>query len=196
MLAVRVKLRYLESKEATLTTGIYTARRKIVWKNVKGFEPILSLLIATALGAGLFPVAPGTMGTLVALPLAFLTREWSWPLRIVLWGSLTILGTWAAKVFDQTMGTNDNQNIVIDEVIGLGITAWTAGSDPKTWVAAFFLFRFFDVLKPPPVRQIDRWSKKQSSAWWGGFGVIADDIVAGFQGLAVILILQRFSILP
>jgi len=178
-----------------LTTGIYSARRKIRWNQVRGFEPITALFIATAMGAGLFPIAPGTMGTLVAMPLAFLSRDWPGLVRVSFWVGLTILGTWSAKVFDETMGTNDNQNIVIDEVIGLGIAAWTAGSDPKTWLAAFLLFRFFDVLKPPPVRQIDRWSKKQASPWWGGFGVIADDIVAGFQGLAVILLLQAFGIL-
>jgi phosphatidylglycerophosphatase A len=93
------------------------------------------------------------------------------------------------------MGTGDNQNIVIDEVIGLGITAWTAGRDLKTLFAAFVLFRFFDVIKPPPVRQVDLWSKRQASPWAGGFGVIADDIVAGFQALAVILVLQYYQVL-
>jgi phosphatidylglycerophosphatase A len=153
------------------------------------------LLIATALGSGLLPVAPGTMGTLAAIPLAYATRHWDWTFRVCLWGGLTLLGTWAAKVFDQTMETSDNQNIVIDEVIGLGITAWTAGDDPKTWVAAFIFFRVFDILKPPPVRGVDSWSKKQSSPWWGGFGVIADDMIAGFEGLGVILLLQWLRVL-
>ncbi len=179
-----------------MSTGIYSARRRIDWKNVRGVKPLLALLIATAMGAGLFPIAPGTVGTLAAMPLAFFTHEWHWGPKSLLWMGLTLVGTWGAKVFDETMSTQDNQNIVIDEVIGLGITSWTAGNDPKTWVAAFLLFRFFDVLKPPPVRQIDQWSKKRSSPWWGGFGVIADDIVAGFQALAVIVLLQKFSILP
>ncbi len=162
---------------------------------MRGIKVLSALSIATAMGAGLFPVAPGTMGTLVAMPLAYYSRDWSWFSRVALWLGLTLIGTWAAKVFDETMETGDNQNIVIDEVVGLGITSWTAGNDLKTWIAAFLLFRFFDVLKPPPVRQIDGWSKKQSSPWWGGFGVIADDIVAGFQGLAVILILQWMNVL-
>jgi phosphatidylglycerophosphatase A len=179
-----------------LGTGVYTDRRKIVWKKVRGFKASFALLVATALGAGLFPIAPGTMGTLIALPLAYATRDWSWPIRVMLWVALTALGTWSAKVFDETMGTNDNQNIVIDEVIGLGITAWTAGNDLKTWIAAFFFFRVFDILKPPPVRGVDQWSKKQASPWWGGFGVIADDMIAGFEGLGVILLLQWMHILP
>ena len=57
------------------------------------------------------------------------------------------------------------------------------------------LFRIFDMIKPPPVRQVDTWSKKQSSPWWGGFGVIADDIVAAIQALSIILLLQWLKIL-
>jgi phosphatidylglycerophosphatase A len=178
-----------------LTNGIYSARRKIIWKKVKGVKVPTALVVATALGAGLLPYAPGTMGTVIALPLAYSTRDWPTASRLCMWIGLTALGTWAAKVFDETMGTHDNQNIVIDEVVGLGITSWTAGSDPKNWLAAFLLFRFFDVLKPPPVRQIDAWSKKQSSPWWGGFGVIADDMVAGAQALCVISALQALGVL-
>ena len=183
-------------RRQNLKNGIYSARRKISWKSVKGLKPTIALFIATAFGAGLFPIAPGTMGSLAGIPLAYWTREWDWPARILFWGGLTLLGTWAAKVFDQTMKTNDNQNIVIDEVIGMGITTWTAGSDLKTWIAAFVLFRIFDILKPPPVRNIDQWSKKQSSPWWKGFGVIADDMIAGFEGLGVILVLQWLHVLP
>lgn len=177
-------------------SGFYSARRKIVWKKIRGVEPALAFWVATASGAGLFPVAPGTMGTLVGLPLAFLVNDWSWPLRITFWIGLTLVGTWSARRMDQMMGTQDNQNIVIDEVIGMGVTAWTAGQGIETWIAAFLLFRLFDVVKLPPVRQIDQWSKKQSNPYWDGFGVIADDIVAGFQGLGVILILQILGVLP
>jgi phosphatidylglycerophosphatase A len=176
-------------------SGVYVARRRIDWSQVKSLKSFAALIVATALGAGLFPVAPGTMGTIMALPLAYATRHWDWPIRVVLWSLLTLIGTWSAKVFDQLMQTNDNQNIVIDEVIGLGITAWTAGDDPKNWIAAFVLFRIFDVLKPPPVRGVDRWSKNQASPWWGGFGVIADDMIAGFEALGVMLLLQFLRVL-
>jgi len=176
-------------------TSIYSARRQIDWKRIRGVKSVSAFCVATALGAGLFPVAPGTMGTLVALPIAYFTNEWDLMARVLFWLGWMILGTWAAMVFDQMMKTGDNQNIVIDEVIGLGITAWTAGRDLKTLAAAFVLFRIFDVIKPPPVRQLDRWSKNQSSPWAGGFGVIADDIVAGLQALAVILVLQHYRVL-
>jgi phosphatidylglycerophosphatase A len=174
-------------------------RRIIRWDRVKGPKAVTSLVVSTALGAGLSPVAPGTMGSIVALPLAWWSNSWDWPCRVALWAALTAIGTWAATAFDRTMGTSDNQNIVIDEVIGLGITAWTAGRDPKLLAASLVLFRFFDIVKPPPVRQIDLWSKKKSKApngspYWGGFGVIADDIAAGFQGLIVMLILQALHV--
>jgi phosphatidylglycerophosphatase A len=177
-------------------------RRVIRWENVQGLRAISAVAIGTALGAGLVPFAPGTAGTLVALPLAYFTAEWPWPIRVLMWLALTAIGTWAAKVFDETMRTSDNQNIVIDEVVGLGITAWTSGFSALTLVAAFVLFRFFDILKPWPVRLIDSWSKKKASGgtplsrWYGGFGVMADDVAAGFQGLLCILILQALKVLP
>jgi len=177
-------------------------RRIIRWENVKGPRAIAAIVIGTALGAGLVPFAPGTAGTLMAMPLAYVSSDWQWGWRVLLWTFLTVIGTWAAKVFDETMRTSDNQNIVIDEVIGLGITAWTAGQNPSTLIASFVLFRFFDILKPWPVRLIDRWSKQKAAertptaSWYGGFGVIADDIAAGFQGLICILLLQHFGILP
>lgn len=180
-----------------------SSRRVIRWENIQGPRGIFSVVIATALGAGLFPIAPGTMGTLVGMPIAYFSSDWPIFERILLWLFLLIVGTWSAKIFDELMGTQDNQNIVIDEVVGLGITAWTAGQNLHTLIAAFILFRFFDILKPSPVRQIDEWSRKKAShknhhlaAWWSGFGVMADDLVAGFQGLLVILILQKFHILP
>ena len=171
-------------------------RRQLNWEKVNNARTLSSLLIATVFGAGLLPLAPGTMGTLAALPVAYWTQEWSWIARVLFWVSITGIGTWAALVFDQTMQTDDNQNIVIDEFIGLGISAWTAGQAWVTWIVAFGLFRFFDALKPPPIRQIDAWSKKLASPWWRAFGVIADDIVAAFVTLFIILILQWLRVLP
>ena len=179
-----------------MTIQIYSSRRKIIWSKLNDWKSITSFGIATALGAGLFPVAPGTMGTLVAIPLAYWTHSWPVLFQVLFWALLILVGSGSAKVFDEAMGTSDNQNIVIDEVIGLGITAWTAGTAYQSWIAAFVLFRFFDVLKPPPVGQIDQWSKNQSSPWLRGFGVIADDMMAGFQALAVILLLQFLHFLP
>lgn len=148
------------------------------------------------------PFAPGTAGTLVGMPIAFLVAGWNLPLRIAFWIAISLFGAWACTIFDETMDTRDNQRLVIDEVVGVAITAWTAGTSIATWIAAFVLFRAFDILKPPPVRQVDRWSHDQPAStsalagrWRGGLGVMADDIVAGFQGLLVILALQWLGIL-
>lgn len=168
-------------------------RRVIHWERVRGPRGIASLLIGTAFGAGLSPVAPGTMGTIVALPLAYASADWHWGLRVLLWSALLAIGTWSAKTLDELMQTNDNQNIVIDEVVGLGITAWTVGTSMTGLVTAFLLFRLFDVVKPPPIRQVDDWSKKQASRWWSGFGVMVDDVLAGFEALAVIFVLQSLG---
>ena len=169
-------------------------RRFIRWDAVKGPKAFIAVTVGTACGSGLVPFAPGTMGTLFGLPFVFYSAGWEWPYRVGLWLALLAIGTWAAKVFDETMGSSDNQCIVIDEVVGIGITAWTAGTDPKALAASFVLFRFFDIFKFPPVRQLDRWSKTQSR-WLGGFGVMADDVLAGFQGLAVILLLQYLKVI-
>jgi phosphatidylglycerophosphatase A len=177
-------------------------RRIIRWENVQGPRAISAVAIGTALGAGLVPFAPGTAGSLAALPLAYFSNEWHWLARVILWLTLLVAGTWAAKVFDETMQTSDNQNVVMDEVVGLGITAWTAGQNPAALVTAFVLFRFFDIVKPWPVRLIDQWSKNKASEgtpaaqWYGGFGVMADDVAAGFQGLLCMLLLQYFHVLP
>jgi phosphatidylglycerophosphatase A len=180
-----------------------TDRRVIHWKKLRSPKIFGAFACATALGAGLSPIAPGTMGSLVSLPLIYALSNASDILKLAIWVGLFVLGTWASKVMDESMGSSDNQNIVIDEVVGMGITAWTAGENALTLGAAFLIFRFFDVIKPPPVRQIDSWSKIQASkrqgalsAWWGGFGVMADDLFAGVQGLLVIVVLQRLGILP
>jgi phosphatidylglycerophosphatase A len=176
--------------------GLYSGRRQIFWNRLKTAKDRLAFGIATAGGAGLFPVAPGTAGTAVAVPLAYWVNGWTGELpRLLFWIAVFGVGTWAAMRMDQLMETADNQNIVIDEVVGLGIAAWVAGQSGKALGVAFLLFRIFDVLKIPPVRQLDTWSKNQSSPWAQGFGVIADDVLAGFQALGVFFLLQVLELL-
>lgn len=171
--------------------------RAVRWERLKGARAYAALTIGTAGGAGLFPFAPGTMGTLAAVPLVYLTAGAHPVLRALLWAALLAAGTWAARVLDEVMGSSDNQSIVMDEVVGFGITAWTAANEPYTLLAAFVAFRAFDILKLPPARQMDRWSKNQKGRrWQQGFGVMADDVIAGFQGLALIMLAQHLGWLP
>jgi phosphatidylglycerophosphatase A len=176
----------------------YAGSRVLRWEKFKGARNVSALVIATGFGAGLSPFAPGTLGTLVGVPIQLFSADWPVAARLAIWGILLIAGIWAAKVFDELNGSKDNQNIVMDEVVGYGITAWTAGTHPATLAVAFVLFRIFDVLKPPPVRQLDRWSRSKAPGpdWSNGIGVMIDDVGAGIQGLIVVLLLQYFGLLP
>ncbi|MEK6706793.1 MAG: phosphatidylglycerophosphatase A [Bdellovibrionota bacterium] len=166
------------------------------------------MAISTVCGVGLLPLAPGTFGALAAIPVVYLTTDLHWLLRSLFWSLVIIMGTWAAKVFDQLMDSHDNQNIVIDEAVGIAITAWTAGGHLQTLAVAFVIFRFFDIVKLPPVRQVDAMSIKISKdadknilgfispEWRTAMTVMADDIIAGFQGLFIVLVLQKLGFLP
>ncbi|MBC7741898.1 MAG: phosphatidylglycerophosphatase A [Bdellovibrionaceae bacterium] len=135
----------------------------------------LLLLIATFFNVGKISKAPGTMGTLATIPL-----WWAlWHAGPFLYMTVTILlipiGAMAAQAYVKHSNTHDAQEIVIDEVVGFLITmVWL----PLTWqslVIGFIVFRFLDIVKPPPIRQLDRTIK-------GGIGVMIDDIAAGLIG--------------
>jgi phosphatidylglycerophosphatase A len=130
-------------------------------------------VVATAGGAGYSPVAPGTCGTAVAVPLAWLAAP------LLLWGfvalavAITVVGIAAAAIADRAWDTHDSGRIVVDEVAGYFVTV--AFADPARWsvlALGFVLFRLFDIVKPPPVRWIDRNLP-------GGAGVVLDDVAAG-----------------
>lgn len=137
--------------------------------------------IATALGAGLSPIAPGTAGSLVALlPWWFLLRglPLGWYLAVLVAGFL--LGVWACGVCDRRLGVHDQGALVWDEVIGMWITLFAAPAPWWWWMpVGFGLFRLFDIWKPWPVRLADR-------RVHGGFGVMLDDVVAGVYALIVL----------
>jgi phosphatidylglycerophosphatase A len=149
----------------------------------------LSKAIATALGAGYSPVAPGTCGTIVAVPLAYLLAPLPiWQFAIVIVG-VTALAIWAADRADRAWGTHDSGRIVIDEVAGYLTTM--ALVDRGHWaplLVGFVVFRAFDIIKPPPVRWLDENLP-------GGWGVVLDDTAAGVMGMAVMVGLDRLGAL-
>ena len=128
--------------------------------------------IAILFGVGKFPKAPGTVATLATIPLWYVMSFLNPMLYMLLVLGFIGLGIVASQAYENHSGKHDSKEIVIDEVVGYLITmTWL----PVTWQSAvigFLLFRFFDIVKPPPIRQLDR--KVQ-----GGFGVMVDDIVAG-----------------
>lgn len=172
------------------------SKNPIPWRSIKTTDQLLGVTIALAGGAGLSPYAPGTAGSLVGLAMMWLLQvsEISIPFQLINIVILTLIGTWAAQHVVNLTRTSDHQAIVIDEVIGMAIGALTCQGDLTALTLAFFLFRFFDIVKLPPVRNLDRWSKTTTHPWKyvRGFGVIADDIVAGLQTLAVMIFLQSY----
>ncbi len=141
--------------------------------------------IALGFGAGLAPFAPGTFGTLVAIPIALVLDRYAgnagFAAAIV---ALFAIGVWASAVTGRNLDTPDHGGIVIDEVVAFLIVLFFAGLTPLRIAFAFLLFRFFDIVKPPPIRQVD-------AAMKGGFGVMLDDLVAAGYSLLVLAVAVR-----
>ena len=137
-------------------------------------------LLATWFGAGLFPMAPGTAGSLAALPFAYLISHY---LGIVGLGvAIAIvftIGIWAAHHYSKRTASHDAGPIVIDEVAGQCLTLLLVPADIVLYAVGFALFRLADIVKPWPIGLADRRIK-------GGFGVMFDDLLAG--GLAAIIL--------
>lgn len=136
-------------------------------------------LLALGFGAGLVPLAPGTAGTLVAillyLPAQALPLAW----YVMLTLALLALGVPLCERTARALGLHDHPAIVWDEVAGYFITMTAAPAGALWVVAGFVLFRFFDILKPWPINNLDR-------TVTGGFGIMLDDALAGvYAGLAL-----------
>jgi len=141
-------------------------------------ETALARLISTWFGCGYTPFAPGTAGSVAAVLIAIVLHRFAglapWHFAV-----LAALGfapaVWAATRTARALKTKDPQVVVIDEVLGQWVVL--AGAHQLNWItylAAFALFRLFDILKPPPVRQLERLPE--------GLGIVADDLMAGIYG--------------
>jgi phosphatidylglycerophosphatase A len=133
--------------------------------------------LATWFGCGLVPRAPGTMGTLGAIPLYLLAARGGRPVVAAVAVAVTLVGVWSASVVSRELGVKDPQVVVIDEVAGLLVTMLPAPLPSwRAVLAGFLLFRLFDVLKPWLVRDLERLP--------AGWGIVADDVGAGVLGAA------------
>jgi len=147
------------------------------------------ILLATWFGSGYLRPAPGTWGTVAGLPFAWGILHWTGP-AVLIAAALALFGAgiWAANRFDALTDGHDASEIVVDEVVGIWLTLGLIGlAEPLTWIAwgaGFVLFRLFDIVKPFPIRLVDR-----SVA--GGFGVMADDLLAGLLAGGVGILLFR-----
>lgn len=147
------------------------------------------ILLATWFGSGLSPKAPGTCGSLAAIPPGLaLAALGGIPALIAGIAVITALGFWAAKKFDEEQKSHDSKMIVIDEVAGQWIALIAAGLNPVSITLSFVLFRLFDILKPWPVSHFDKNVK-------GAGGVMGDDIVAGILTLLCLKGMQYAGII-
>jgi phosphatidylglycerophosphatase A len=141
--------------------------------------------IALGAGSGLAPAAPGTFGTLAAIPLALLLRahfgDAEFVAAIVI---LFVAGAWAAQVTGRDLGQSDDGAIVIDEIAAFLLVLFFVGADWVRVAVAFLVFRLFDIWKPPPIRQLD-------AAIKNGIGVMLDDLLAAAYTLVVFALWQR-----
>ncbi len=139
-------------------------------------------LVAFGFGAGLVPVAPGTWGTLLALPVFVLISPRLEAVEYLLMlAVLFALGVWACEVTGRAIGAADHGGMVWDETVAFLLVLFFAPATLPWQAAAFLLFRLFDILKPPPIRYYERTFKN-------GFGVMLDDLIAACYTLLVLAI--------
>lgn len=133
-------------------------------------------ILALGLGSGLSPKAPGTVGTLAAVPLYLLLSQLPLPLYGVMLVATFLLGVYLCQVTAADMGVHDHPAIVWDEFVGYWITMFAAPAGWQWVVLGFVLFRLFDIWKPWPISWLDRHVH-------GGLGIMLDDVIAGVFGL-------------
>jgi phosphatidylglycerophosphatase A len=148
-----------------------------------------AFLIATWFGCGYAPKAPGTAGSLAGLLIAIALHHFGYGRGALL--PLTVLllapAIWSAGVVARETNAADPHIVVVDEVIGQWITlAGAAAFNWKTYLAAFAVFRLLDVWKPAPARQLEGLP--------GGWGIVADDVMAGLYGALAIFVLDRLHL--
>jgi phosphatidylglycerophosphatase A len=143
----------------------------------RGAREIAAHVLSVWFGCGHLP-APGTMGTLGAIPLYLLIRPHGLLAVAATAVAVTVVGLWAAGVVERRLGTKDPQIVCIDEVAGVFVTWLGVPPTTKGLVAGVVLFRIFDQWKP--------WPARRAEALGGGAGVVLDDVVAGIWG-AVLL---------
>lgn len=152
--------------------------RHQVWSNPWHF-------LAFGFGSGLAKFAPGTFGTLAAIPLYLLLVQLPW-----LWyGVITLLafyiGIRICQVTSDDLKVHDFSGIVWDEFVGFWITMFLIPLDWKWVILGFILFRFFDIVKPWPIRELDQHVK-------GGFGIMIDDVLAGIYAWLCLFLVVKF----
>ena len=141
--------------------------------------------LATGFGSGFAPFAPGTAGTVVAIPVYLIFSPLSWPLYLLSALALTFLAVYVSQEAEKLFQKKDAPQIVIDEIAGFMWTMFLAA--PTGWhiLLGFVFFRLFDIVKPFPARFFQ-------SRLPGGYGIVLDDMAAGIYANLSLLILSKF----
>jgi len=141
--------------------------------------------VAFGFGSGLSRYAPGTVGTLAVIPFAILLKSlpvaWFW----FLLAGLFLVGVHLCDISSRRLGQHDPGGIVWDEMVAYCLTVAFLPLSWPWWLAAFALFRFFDILKPWPIRLVEK-------RFGGGLGIMLDDIVAALYAMAILAVAARF----
>ena len=138
-------------------------------------------ILAFGFGTGLAPFAPGTVGSMLGVLLAWLTMDLGLTTQIGIAVVLFVFGIWVCGESSRRLGVHDHGGIVWDEVIGMFVTLLAAPATPSAWILGFLLFRGFDIVKPWPIRDLDH-------RLGGGLGIMLDDLVAALYA-AILLTL-------
>lgn len=143
--------------------------------------------VALGFGVGLVPVAPGTFGTLLAFPLYRLLSAHLDPMGLlILFGFFYVGGIWVCERTGRDLGVKDHKAIVWDEIVAFLFVLFFAPATPLWQGGAFALFRLFDIVKPGPIRFVE-------TTFRGGFGVMADDLVAAFFTLICLALFKLLA---
>ena len=143
------------------------------------------LLFATGFGVGYSPFVPGTLGTLIAIPVYYFLAAIHSPIYEITLVAFFFLSVWISENAERYFEKKDDRRIVIDEIMGFLITMFWVPRTVLTIIMGFFLFRFFDILKPFPIRHMERRFK-------GGFGIVLDDVMAGVYANIVLEIISSY----
>lgn len=146
-------------------------------------DPVV--FVALGFGSGLSPIAPGTAGTIIAIPLYLLLSQFDFWIYLTVTLIVTFAGIWVCAYTANKLKVHDHPAIVIDEIAGFFITMALVPNELMWIVTGFILFRFFDAVKPWPISWIDKNVK-------GGLGIMIDDVVAGAVSLLCMILLMPY----
>jgi phosphatidylglycerophosphatase A len=156
-----------------------TALARKVWQSPVYF-------IAFGFGSGLSPVAPGTCGTLAAIPVYLILASQEWSIYFMVTLAAFVVGVVVSDRVSRDLGVHDFSGIVWDEVVGYLLTMFIVPKGVVSIILGFILFRCFDIWKPQPIGWVDRRVK-------GGFGIMIDDVLAAIPAWCILQVLAYYQ---